>query len=571
MPNEPKLSWIPLQTSVSDALKAADIYYQSADGKLIARVATGKIAKPTISPIPQRITQERARMLTDLTEFFMGYTEDEVPNAQLFYHENEELYERFALETGTDIEHVTIQKRLNMIPIMCTVRGKPTDKPFHGKLDFVPELNDGTTRCAISFEEFVEQLNALGYDGINLANQMKQYSILNANLIAEYCNERGVILTSITVEFGIDPSDGKLYLAGKNGSFDRCVYANMDRFQPGTQLDEYRDFEDPNSFDNDPDKFEDFVNLASSRYSDLYKRLTERDEETAQEVNKMKWIPTDPQNGYRVYDSEDGELRLFAINPDDFPKDEMDDIEACSTIIVTEACVNAIIEGLGYNPTALVIYEEGTGSEHLYQHAAEDTGEDVDTIRIEVKTARLPLICGADFTSSADADPDNLPRIYFRCECDENAKELTVEEAAACLDTFLEGGSVTAKKTPDGDELSGKYIAETIAGLSRKAARILSGYYDENMIILPVICFTFGISEDGRILFTGEMGTIDCTDPTIIDEFEDSDEEGEPLEDSDEEDEPVALAIDSNYEVAELLGLIEYEEEGSGDSKNDED
>ena len=232
--------------------KVRDIYEVDANHMLV--IATDRISAFDVimpEPIPNK-----GALLTQVSDFWFERFSDLIPN-QVSSMTLDDLNlndEEMEQASGRSI----VVKRLNALPIEAIVRGYligsgwkeyqtnqsvcgiplPANIPLAGKLPntlFTPSTKAaaGEHDENISFEETVALV------GEDIANQVREKSILLYENAAEYALSKGIVIADTKFEFGLD-EDGTLTL------IDEVLTPDSSRFWPA---DEYVPGQNPSSFD----------------------------------------------------------------------------------------------------------------------------------------------------------------------------------------------------------------------------------------------------------------------------------------------------------------------------------
>ncbi|MDW3095695.1 MAG: phosphoribosylaminoimidazolesuccinocarboxamide synthase [Gammaproteobacteria bacterium] len=232
--------------------KVRDIYEVDANHMLV--IATDRISAFDVimpGPIPNK-----GALLTEVSNFWFQRFSDLIPN-QVSSMTLKDLN-----LTDSEIEQSegrsVIVKRLKALPIEAIVRGYligsgwkeyqskqsvcgislPANIPLAGKLPetlFTPstKAEAGEHDENISFEETITLV------GEDIANQVRNVSILLYENAANYALSKGIVIADTKFEFGLD-SKGKLTL------IDEVLTPDSSRFWPA---DDYTPGQNPSSFD----------------------------------------------------------------------------------------------------------------------------------------------------------------------------------------------------------------------------------------------------------------------------------------------------------------------------------
>ena len=275
--------------------KVRDIYSVDDDHLLIVttdRLSAYDVVMP--SPIPGK-----GRVLAQISLFWFDMMSDLVDN---------QLTELTVDDVVADSPTATllrdrslVVKRLEPLPIEAVVRGYLIGSGWRDYLetgrtsgiDLPPGLEQAARLSETMFTpahkaEAGEHDENISFDdvvnlvGRELAEQVRELSIVIYERAAEYALGRGIIIADTKFEFGLD-SDGKLYL------IDEVITPDSSRFWP---VDSYRTGISPPSFDKQfvrdyldtldwdktapgPDLPADILEQTSAKYQEAYDRLTQ--------------------------------------------------------------------------------------------------------------------------------------------------------------------------------------------------------------------------------------------------------------------------------------------------------
>ena len=219
--------------------------YESDDGKCV-RLDAGDGVSALDEELGVQI-KHKGRILTRISNRWFDLTEHICPNARI-----------------KDIpcaDNQVVMKKLRMFPIEFIVRGYITgsmwklyDKKGARTIcgESIPEglrnceklpapLFTPTTKAPkgmhdenITFDMMVKIIETAGMGGIREAEVLRDYCLALYKFMADYCEQRGIIMADTKFEFGMD-EDGNIYLADEVGTPDSSRFRPMEFYQVGQE------------------------------------------------------------------------------------------------------------------------------------------------------------------------------------------------------------------------------------------------------------------------------------------------------------------------------------------------
>ncbi|NKB63792.1 MAG: phosphoribosylaminoimidazolesuccinocarboxamide synthase [Gammaproteobacteria bacterium] len=225
--------------------KVRDIYNLDNEHMLI--VASDRLSAFDVI-LPQPIPG-KGGVLTRVANFWFEKTRSLIPN-HLSDRKLEEVLNPKQIQKLGD--RAIIVKKLKPLPIEAIVRGYIIGSGWN-------DYQQSGSICGISLPNDLRQADQLpeaiftpsskapkgnhdeniGYDqmvdllGIELADQVRNYSINIYTLAAEYAKKRGIIIADTKFEFGLD-NHGKLHLIDEVLTPDSSRFWPMDQYKPGS-------------------------------------------------------------------------------------------------------------------------------------------------------------------------------------------------------------------------------------------------------------------------------------------------------------------------------------------------
>jgi phosphoribosylaminoimidazole-succinocarboxamide synthase len=248
------------------------------------RISTYDAVHPT--PIP-----DKGKVLTGLSVFWFGLTEEIVPNHLVSATDGvpEEVRGRALLV-----------KRLRMLPVECIVRGYITgsgwkDYQRTGAVSGIP-LPDGlreserlpepiftpSTKAEVGHDETIDLEGAAELLGSgDRAEQLRELSIAIYERAAEHARSRGIILADTKFEFGLDDDD-RVVLADEVLTPDSSRFWPTEGYEPGRGQPSFdkqyvRDWASSTGWDKAPPAPpipDDVVARTREKYVQAYELLT---------------------------------------------------------------------------------------------------------------------------------------------------------------------------------------------------------------------------------------------------------------------------------------------------------
>jgi phosphoribosylaminoimidazole-succinocarboxamide synthase len=266
--------------------KVLDVYTDGGDLILVAsdRVSVYDVVLPT--PIP-----DKGKILTQLSLWWFERLADLVPNHVI------------SGEVSADWAGRAIRcTRLSMVPVECIARGYLTGSGLREYQEtgavcgveiprglteasrlaepiFTPTTKEapdsGAHDASVTFDEVAAE------QGAELAAELRRITLEVYRRGAGIAAERGIIIADTKLEFGL-AADGTLTLADEVLTPDSSRFWPLDEWQPGRTQHAFdkqvvRDWAQGTGWDKKPPAPpvpDSIVELARSRYIDVYERLT---------------------------------------------------------------------------------------------------------------------------------------------------------------------------------------------------------------------------------------------------------------------------------------------------------
>ena len=272
--------------------KVRDVY--AVDEERLLLVATDRISAFDVvlpNPIP-----DKGRVLTALTLFWLGRTEDLVGN-HLITADRRDFPGAFR-EEPTLAGRAMLVRRADVVPVECVARGYLTGSglkqyraegrvcgvPLPPGLDEASRLPEPiftpTTKAAeghdlpLTFEETVEVI------GKGLAERLRELTLGLYERGAQVALERGIIVADTKFEFGF--ADGELILIDEVLTPDSSRFWPADGYEPGRPQPSFdkqmvRDWLDASGWDHEPPPPElpaEVIGRTAVKYQEAYERIT---------------------------------------------------------------------------------------------------------------------------------------------------------------------------------------------------------------------------------------------------------------------------------------------------------
>jgi phosphoribosylaminoimidazole-succinocarboxamide synthase len=266
--------------------KVRDIY-DAGEGRLLMvtsdRISTYDVVHPT--PIP-----DKGRVLTGLSVFWFGQTEDICPNHLISYTDVPE----------EDRGRAMLVERLEMVPVECVVRGYITGSGWKdyqatgavcgielpAGLEESQQLPEPIFTPATKAEvgdhdenvDFDRAAEIVGDRG--LLEELRRLSIALYRRGAEHARERGIILADTKFELG-RRADGTIVLGDEVMTPDSSRFWPADGYEPGRSQPSFdkqyvRDWAAGSGWDKSPpapELPEEIVQGTRRRYVEAYERI----------------------------------------------------------------------------------------------------------------------------------------------------------------------------------------------------------------------------------------------------------------------------------------------------------
>lgn len=270
--------------------KVRDIY--DLEDRLLI-VATDRISAFDVV-LPNGIPQ-KGRILTALSLFWFGFTQDIVPNHLI---RGEELCSSLSKEERQLLEgRAMIVKKAHPVPVECIVRGYLSGSAWKeyqdsgavsgvklgegllesqklGEPTFTPSTKAETGHDVnITFAELENQ------EGVEIASKLREISLNIYLKASEYAEDRGIIIADTKFEFGI--REGELILIDELLTPDSSRFWSKEEYEPGKPQPSYdkqfvRDYLEGIKWDKNPPAPElppEVVEETSKKYLEARERL----------------------------------------------------------------------------------------------------------------------------------------------------------------------------------------------------------------------------------------------------------------------------------------------------------
>ncbi|MEA2330177.1 MAG: phosphoribosylaminoimidazole-succinocarboxamide synthase [Thermoleophilaceae bacterium] len=268
--------------------KVRDIYEAGDDRLLLVasdRISTYDVVHPT--PIP-----DKGKVLTGLTAFWLGKTEDLCPNHLVSYSDVPEQHRGRGM----------LVERLEMVPVECVVRGYITGSGWKdyqatgtvcgialpeglSESEQLPEpIFTPATKAELGDHDenvdFDRAAEIVGDRG--LLEELRRLSIAIYQRGAEHARERGIILADTKFEFGRRP-DGTIVLGDEVLTPDSSRFWPADDYAPGRGQPSFdkqyvRDWASASGWDKSPPAPaipDEVVQGTRARYVEAYERIAD--------------------------------------------------------------------------------------------------------------------------------------------------------------------------------------------------------------------------------------------------------------------------------------------------------
>jgi phosphoribosylaminoimidazole-succinocarboxamide synthase len=250
------------------------------------RISTYDVVHPT--PVP-----DKGKVLTGLSAFWFGLTEDIVPNHMI----------SATMEVPEEVRaRGVVVRRLEMLPVECVVRGYLSGSGWNDyratgavcgielpadlrESERLPEpLFTPATKAELGEHDenidFEAAVRAVGDRA--LAERLRDVSIAVYQRAAEHARERGIILADTKFEFGLD-ADGTLTLADEVLTPDSSRFWPADGYEPGRSQPSFdkqyvRDWAAGTGWDKSPPAPalpEDVIAKTRQLYIEAYERIAD--------------------------------------------------------------------------------------------------------------------------------------------------------------------------------------------------------------------------------------------------------------------------------------------------------
>ena len=271
------------------------------NGESLIMVATDRIS--AFDHILKNKITDKGVILTQMSKFWFGLTEDIVPNHMISV-DNQDMPEFFQQERY--IGNSTMCRKLTMLPVECIVRGYITGSGWlsykedgtvcgiklpEGLLEAskLPEpIYTPSTKAEIgdhdeniSFERSIEVIEKeFPGKGEEYAAKLRDYTIALYKKCAEYALKRGIIIADTKFEFGLD-EEGNVVLADEVLTPDSSRFWPVEGYEVGKSQPSYdkqfvRDWLKANP-DSDYELPDDVIAKTIEKYKEAYKLLTGKD------------------------------------------------------------------------------------------------------------------------------------------------------------------------------------------------------------------------------------------------------------------------------------------------------
>lgn len=268
------------------------------NGESLIMVATDRIS--AFDHILKNKITDKGIILTQMSKFWFGLTEDIVPNHMISV-DNKDMPEFFQQERY--IGNSTMCRKLTMLPVECIVRGYITGSGWlsykedgtvcgiklpEGLLEAskLPEpIYTPSTKAEIgdhdeniSFERSIEVIEKeFPGKGEEYAAKLRDYTIALYKKCAEYALKKGIIIADTKFEFGLD-KEGNIVLGDEMLTPDSSRFWPLEGYEPGRAQPSYdkqfvRDWLKANP-GSDYLLPEDIIEKTVAKYKEAYELLT---------------------------------------------------------------------------------------------------------------------------------------------------------------------------------------------------------------------------------------------------------------------------------------------------------
>ena len=268
------------------------------NGESLIMVATDRIS--AFDHILKNKITDKGVILTQMSKFWFGLTEDIVPNHMISV-DNKDMPEFFQQERY--IGNSTMCRKLTMLPVECIVRGYITGSGWlsykedgtvcgiklpEGLLEAskLPEpIYTPSTKAEIgdhdeniSFKRSIEVIEKeFPGKGEEYAAKLRDYTIALYKKCAEYALKRGIIIADTKFEFGLD-EEGNIVLGDEMLTPDSSRFWPLEGYEPGKSQPSYdkqfvRDWLKANP-GSDYLLPEDIIEKTIAKYKEAYELLT---------------------------------------------------------------------------------------------------------------------------------------------------------------------------------------------------------------------------------------------------------------------------------------------------------
>lgn len=268
------------------------------NGESLIMVATDRIS--AFDHILKNKITDKGVILTQMSKFWFGLTEDIVPNHMISV-DNQDMPEFF--QQKRYIGNSTMCRKLTMLPVECIVRGYITGSGWlsykedgtvcgiklpEGLLEAskLPEpIYTPSTKAEIgdhdeniSFERSIEVIEKeFPGRGEEYAAKLRDYTIALYKKCAEYALKKGIIIADTKFEFGLD-EEGNIVLGDEMLTPDSSRFWPLEGYEPGKSQPSYdkqfvRDWLKANP-GSDYLLPEDIIEKTIAKYKEAYELLT---------------------------------------------------------------------------------------------------------------------------------------------------------------------------------------------------------------------------------------------------------------------------------------------------------
>ena len=246
---------------------------------------------------------DKGKILTQMSEFWFGYTKDIVPNHMLSI-DVKDMPEYFRSDRFEGRSMMC--RKLRMLPIECIVRGYITGSGWENysnsgvvcgiklpeglkESEKLPQpIYTPSTKAElgehdenISYEKSIDVIEKLyPGKGKEYATKLRDYTIRLYTKCADYARQRGIIIADTKFEFGLD-ENGTVILGDEMLTPDSSRFWPLDGYKAGQSQPSYdkqfvRDWLKANP-DSDYLLPEDVIDRTVGKYKEAYKMLTGKD------------------------------------------------------------------------------------------------------------------------------------------------------------------------------------------------------------------------------------------------------------------------------------------------------